>query len=582
MLPGIRYIYFRYWSMNWILIFCILYGLFGCKHEERTADVLTNISKTQFNTKQLSCVAFSHDWVMTPPCHTSYRATVTIEANQYIRDVPETLFGANIEWIFDGQGLWDTEQGQLNSQVIELTRNLGVSILRYPGGVFSDYFHWRQGLTQQRTRQSLQHYPSGPTSRLSFGIREAERFAQSSGAQLLLTVNAGTGTASEAAEWVRYMNLSGVATPVRYWEIGNELYMRNDLSGGYVKPETYATRFLDFTSAMRAEDANIKLCAIGGLNYGRYHFVEDEQWNQKILSRIASEMDCLSVHNAYAPVLIESLNDLDPVQVYASLLAAPINIERNLHDLSTQLAHWETTQRSIRIAVTEWGPFFHVKPNNPWVDHVKTLGSSLFVSGTLNVFLRTPRVEIANFFKLTDHGFMGWLGRRDGQWIPTAPYYVFKLYRDHLQKTVVQSSQKSPTYTSHSIGVVDGVQNVPYVDTLATRGEHHLSIFILNRHPTSSAKLNLHVKGVHHLGVATQYVVTGNAIDAHTGSNLPKIPGISWGKPVTLSRFSKGAQDEIVVSSLSVPTTVSPEPNTASFVLPARSVSAVVFSNVHF
>src|SRR4029453_17827391 len=85
--------------------------------------------------------------------------------------------------------------------------------------------------------------------------------------------------------------------------------------------------------------------------------------------------------------------------------------------------------RRIKLAVTEWGPFFHVDVKSRFVDHVKTLGAGLFAASVLKVLNESPAVEVANAFKLVDPLFMGWIGRRpDGTYVPTGPYYALELF----------------------------------------------------------------------------------------------------------------------------------------------------------
>ena len=45
----------------------------------------------------------------------------------------------------------------------------------------------------------------------------------------------------------------------------------------------------------------------------------------------------------------------------------------------------------IGLAVTEWGPWFQVDPQGRYTDHVKTLGSALYVASTLKVFVEELR-----------------------------------------------------------------------------------------------------------------------------------------------------------------------------------------------
>src|SRR5262249_39536407 len=151
---------------------------------------------------------------------------------------------------------------------------------------------------------------------------EALAFASQVGGQLLIEVNAGTGTAQEAADWVRYVNGNGLR--VVYWEVGNELYVRDNSANSQaltVDPVTYAQRFLEFAKAMRAADPRIKIGAIGGENRGLYTTMGYPDWNRTLLQMAGDQIDFLSVHNSYAPGTPGPGQDVRTV--YGAMLAAP-------------------------------------------------------------------------------------------------------------------------------------------------------------------------------------------------------------------------------------------------------------------
>ena len=195
-------------------------------------------------------------------------ASVTVDAGQVVRQIPRSLFGANVEWTSDANSLWLKDQGKANPDLLRLTKDMGVSLIRYPGGYYSDFYHWRDGVGPVDKRPEVYHDATRTArSRPDFGTDEALDFAKQAGAELLITVNAGTGTAAEAADWVRYVNASSLR--VRYWEVGNELYINDGspLSKAItVDAATYAKRFREFAKAMKAADPRIKVGAIGGEN----------------------------------------------------------------------------------------------------------------------------------------------------------------------------------------------------------------------------------------------------------------------------------------------------------------------------
>ena len=487
------------------------------------------------------------------------RAEATIDAGKVIREIPRTLYGTNIEWIFDGYGLWDAAHGALNPRLVELTRALNVSLIRFPGGVFADFYRWRDGVGPATKRGLSPHMPGGPKSRNTFGTDEALSFAEQAGGHVLITVNAGTGTPEEAAAWVRYVNVERArdptVAPVTYWEVGNELYGRGGAAQHVtITPQTYRDRFLRFAEAMRAVDSDIKIGAIGLENFGRYQMNGYPDWNRVVLAGAGRQIDFLAIHNAYAPMVFDD-QGYDVRSVYAAMLAAPLLIAENLEVVSRQIEELVPQRASqIGIAVTEWGPWFDADPSSRFIDHVKTVGSALFVASTLKVFIESPRTQIANAFKLVDNAFMGWIGLRGGEYVPKAPYYALQLYTQHFGDSLVSAVTKGPTYDSAALGVVDAVRGVPYLEIVASLGQRERTLYLMaiNKHFDRSITTTVQIQGFKPAPQARLWVLAGTGIDANTGTELPRIPGLSWARQAVDQinpRFQRGRPDEVFIET---------------------------------
>ena len=498
------------------------------------------------------------------PSAGTLKANVEVDTGSVIRQIPKTLYGANIEWRWNANGLWLDTSSRSDPDLTRLTRELGLSLIRYPGGALSDAYHWKDGIGPHDRRPEVAHeLGKNDKSRPQFGTDEALDFAKQVGAELLITVNAGSGTPEEAADWVRYVNGKGLR--VRYWEVGNELYI-NDGSPmskrTTLNPSAYAQRFLAFARAMRAADARIKIGAIGGENQGRYAVVSYRDWDRTVLQNVGDQTDFLAVHNAYAPVL--SGDDKDLRRVYRTMLAAPTLVARNLNTVSNQIAEYAPGRASqIGIAVTEWGPLLSFDPRSRYVDHVKTLGSALFAASTLKAFIESPRTEIANFFLLNDLSVLGWIGSRDGRfpprpdWAPTARYFAFQLYTHHFGEQLVRSKAVGPTYDGDAVGLIDPVKDVPYLDIVSSLSSDGRKLYLMaiNKHFDGTIETSITLRGFQPVSGGTAWTLTGTGIDANTGTTPLQVPGLAWGKQIEDQqdpRFSKGGASEVTLSSSEV------------------------------
>lgn len=515
------------------------------------------------------------------------KASAEIDASKVLRVIPRTLYGTNVEWIWGGNLLWDEKAGRLAPELVRLTGDLGVTLIRFPGGQYSDFYPWKSGIGPMQSRREVLHAKGKQDrSRPTLGTDEALDFAARVNSELLITVNAGSGTAREAAEWVSYVNRK--SRRVNYWEVGNELYMNEGSATSKavtVNPSLYATRFREFAQAMRGADAGIKVGAIGGENQGLYAGVTYPKWNQTVLEKAGDQMDFLAVHNAYAPAVF--FGDKQDVRtVYKGMLAAPVLIARNLETVSRQIGQYAPAHASrIKIAITEWGPYFSLDPKSRYVDHNKTLGSALFVASALKAFIESPQTDIANFFLLNDVSVVGWIGSRNGEippnpdWAPSARYYAFQLYTRHFGERLVSSRASGPTFDSETVGLIDAVRGAPYLDIVSSLSADGRTLYVMaiNKHFDSSIEGTISIKGFEPRDGGVAWTLNGTGIDAHTGTTPLKIPGLSWARQAEDDqnpRFSRGGANEVTLTS----SAVKGMGRQFTYQFPAHSVTSLVLT----
>src|ERR671928_77302 len=88
------------------------------------------------------------------------------------------------------------------------------------------------------------------------------------GAQPMIIANYGTGTPAEAADWVRYANVTK-GYGAKYWTIGNENYGNGHYGANWEaddhadkSPTEYGNEVVAFADAMKAVDPTIKVGAV--------------------------------------------------------------------------------------------------------------------------------------------------------------------------------------------------------------------------------------------------------------------------------------------------------------------------------
>ena len=189
-----------------------------------------------------------------PPASVTIHVASTSEAL-----VDDRVFGLNT-------ASWDA---RLSSPDTPGTLNaLGVRSLRFPGGSTADDFHWNT----EESRSAFDTF-----ARLVNGLH----------ASGMVTVNYGSGTAREAADWVRYANLTH-HDGIRYWEIGNEIWggWETDKHIPAHNADTYGRVAADYITQMRSADPTVKVGVALFYGDGPNQDGVDKRWNEKVLAQL--------------------------------------------------------------------------------------------------------------------------------------------------------------------------------------------------------------------------------------------------------------------------------------------------------
>jgi len=483
-------------------------------------------------------------------------ATVDVDAGAILKPVARQLYGANVEWNNNGNLIWDAATGANNGLIVSRARELGVANLRFPGGTLADYYHWRDGIGPRVIRPASPHGIDAGYSPQNFGLHEFMDLCRQTGAEALLQANVISGSAGEAAQWVEYCNApyhaersaNGSPQPfgVRFWEIGNEQYLQTwDGKGNpsFLTVDEYVNRLVTFATAMKNVDPTIKIGAVGGKNFGRYAVVANDEWNRVLLERASSYIDFVSLHNGYAPVVLDA--DAQTFwDVYAALLAFPKLVEDNLRTVNQQILDYAPAQaQKIQIAITEWGPLFHVLPEHPYVDHAKTLGSGVFTASMLRTFLLADRVAIADIFQLSQPLFLG-IMNHEGVVKPS--YLALQMYSRYFGANLIMTEVVSASYDSPAVGLVSAVSRVPYIEAVSSLSADgtKMYVIVINKHFHTAINVNVRL---HHFQAGSSVVrrlMTGPGVDANNGRDLVDIPGVIWAEQRSAPEnpmFEKGA-----------------------------------------
>lgn len=409
--------------------------------------------------------------LVTPACaqQNTNDFTISIALNNTVKTINGNIFGTNIEWIQDGDLLWNTTTDTPNSNLWTNVTALQPTVLRFPGGTYSDFYNWQDGVGPVADRPNRQ--PTPLDTRVfdnGFGTDEFLTFSKDLNAQPMITVNIGTGTSTEAADWVRYCNITRNIKKVQYWELGNEIYLNSDPTSSSITetPSAYAQKALEFAEAMKEVDPSIKIMAIGGANTGLYDMIQYPGWDEAVLQTVGPYMDFLAVHNSYYPLIMDNGTYSD-AQIYPALFGADTLIKANLDQVSSDISTYAPAyQNKIQIAVTEWGPLFTALPGGAYTNDTRTMGSAIYIALVLKTYLSYNKVGMVNFFKLSGSDFMS-LVQSTTQY---PSYYAIQFFSNGFGTNLLSTQCISGTYnTTVKIGVVPPLNGVPLLEAIASK-----------------------------------------------------------------------------------------------------------------
>ncbi len=420
-------------------------------------------------------------------------AAVTIRAGELVRQLPPDFFGMHIEWFENASGLVQPGTGTPRADVVALLRPLGIPMLRFPGGISADFYDWRKGVGSSRGQ--LRNPFNKKMETVHFGSPEFVALARQLGARACITANYGTASAEDAAGWARWFSDNGLHPEC--WEVGNEIYLSGPKATGANSKEIfkpgarYASDFPAYANAIRSVIPSAKVGAIAHIDTGAFPFADSSNpnWTREMLDALTARVDFFSLHNGYAPVVIDDSIDLsreaDRQKMVRAMFAAPLQTRDNLATVAEEVKRRSPANASAPFAITEFGTLIGIsgdpKRHLAYVDHTRTQASALYVASLLDVYMADPRVELTMYTNPI-HRYYGNLILADPSGPVTSPtYHLYRFYRERFEPRIVATEVTSPTFSSEPVGVVKARQNVPVLlarASLSADGKRMTALFV--------------------------------------------------------------------------------------------------------
>ncbi|WP_238152670.1 alpha-L-arabinofuranosidase C-terminal domain-containing protein [Kribbella speibonae] len=388
----------------------------------------------------------------------------------------ESAFFGNIEGgVFDeGSPLaygGDGPRNGLRTDVIELCRELGLPVVRWPGGNFTSAYHWEDGIGPRDARPRRLELAWGSEESNRFGTDEFLAWCAEVGTEPYLAHSCRD--VDEAVRWLEYTNYAGdteytrqrarnghpAPYGVKYWGLGNEVY--GDWQMGHRSAAAYAADAAEHARFLRAVDPSIKFVAVGKT---------DDRWTETVLGAVGNQIDYLSFHLYGA-----TTQQIDGASEYDAIVAQSLYFEQQIvqySDLVGELAARNAGERPLALSLDEWN-IRHVEPAtwpepqpsddggtvardvdglathpahrvNRWSP--RTLADALFYAGVFHALHRAGGREVpvamANTVNLLNAN--GVIVARPNGAVRAATYHVWDLYQNHLGPIALAADVRSP------------------------------------------------------------------------------------------------------------------------------------------
>jgi alpha-L-arabinofuranosidase len=443
------------------------------------------------------------------------KVELSLDASITGAKIDRNIFGQFAEHLGHGiyDGIWvGTDAAIPNNRgirndVVTALKALKVPNVRWPGGCFADEYHWRNGIGQQRV-VTLNPNWGGVIEPNTFGTHEFMDFIEQIGAEAYVSVNVGSGTPREAAEWMEYMTATlpttlakeraanGHPAPykVGYLGIGNESWD----CGGNMTPDYYLSQLKIYSRFVRnfnptQQDKQQMLKIAVGPGGGEARWTE---WTEAIMKAWQQhtwswDINGLSLHSYTVvkwPPAFASVGFGE--NEYAEILKSTLEMDELIAEHSAIMDKYDP-QKKVALVVDEWGAWYAPLPGtNPgFLDQQNSLRDAILASLNLNIFARhADRVRGANIAQMINV-LQAMIITDKEKMVLTPTYYVFKMYVPFQDATFVPVALNAGTYRH-------GDTTLPRVDAIAAKDPNgKLWLEITNIDPDQAVEVEATLTG---------------------------------------------------------------------------------------
>ena len=478
------------------------------------------------------------------------KVQLSVDASKPGAKIDRNIFGQFAEHLGKGvyEGIWVGPDSKIpntrgiRNYVVAALKAIKVPNVRWPGGCFADEYHWRKGIGSQRV-ETLNPNWGGVIEPNTFGTHEFLDFIDQIDSEAYLSVNVGSGTPQEAAEWLEYLTTpqqttlakeraaNGHPAPYKipYLGIGNESWD----CGGNMTPDYYLSqlkiysRFVrNFNPAQQDKQQMLKIAVGPGGGETRW-----TEWTESIMKAWQNhqwswDMNGLSMHNytvvRWPPAFLSvGFGETE----YSQILKSTLDMEGLINKHSAIMDKYDP-QKKIALIIDEWGAWYASLPGSHpgFLAQQNSMRDAILAALNLNIFARhADRVRGANIAQMINV-LQAMILTDKEKMVLTPTYHVFKMYVPFQDATFLPVTFNAGSYTHGDIAL-------PRVDAIAARDPAgKLWLEITNVDPNSIVDIEASIAGINAKS-ATGETLTAPKVDS---VNTFEAPNTVNTKPVAV------------------------------------------------
>jgi len=442
------------------------------------------------------------------------RVAIAVDTAKPGPKIDRNIFGQFAEHLGTGiyGGVWVGKDSPIpnvrgiRKDVVAALKAIKVPNVRWPGGCFADEYHWRHGIGPAKDRHNtINSNWGGAIEPNTFGTDEFFDFIGQIGSEAYVSVNIGSGTVEEAADWLAYMTADPKTTAgkeraanghpapykVKYLGLGNESWGCGGSysAGHYVELMRPFARFVRNYNPAQTGAETMQRIAVGPDG-------DKTEYTEAVMKAYKERnwawgIEGLSLHsyttNGWPPAYASENFD---ESAYAGLVKATLNMESLVSRHSAIMDKYDP-EKKVPLVVDEWGVW--LKPNagsDPgFLQQQNSLRDAIVAALNINIFARhADRVRMTNIAQMINVLQAMILTDKD-KMVLTPTYHVFDMYVPFQDATLVPLSFDAGTY-SH------GDVKLPRIDAIAARDSAgKLWMAVTNLDPNRPARVETAIAG---------------------------------------------------------------------------------------